>query len=63
MIADEVMAGFGRTGKWFAIDHYDVVPDLITMAKGLTSAYVQLGRCGMRRKYAEHFATTSSTAA
>jgi taurine--2-oxoglutarate transaminase len=55
MIADEVMAGFGRTGKWFAIDHYDVVPDLITMAKGLTSAYVQLGALGMRRKYAEHF--------
>ena len=57
MIADEVMAGFGRTGKWFAVDHYDVVPDLITMAKGLTSAYVQLGALGMRRKYAEHFDT------
>src|SRR5919106_656630 len=56
MIADEVMAGFGRTGKWFAIDHWDVVPDLITMAKGLTSAYVQLGALGMRRRYAEHFA-------
>jgi taurine--2-oxoglutarate transaminase len=55
MIADEVMAGFGRTGKWFAIDHYDVVPDLITMAKGLTSAYVQLGALGMRRRYAEQF--------
>ena len=63
MIADEVMAGFGRTGKWFAVDHWDVVPDLITMAKGLTSAYVQLGALGMRRKYAEHFETTSSTAA
>ena len=63
MIADEVMAGFGRTGKWFAVDHYDVVPDLITMAKGLTSAYVQLGALGMRRKYAEHFTTRSSTAA
>ena len=57
MIADEVMAGFGRTGKWFAVEHYDVVPDLITMAKGLTSAYVQLGALGMRRKYAEHFDT------
>jgi taurine---2-oxoglutarate transaminase len=55
LIADEVMAGFGRTGKWFAIDHWDVVPDPITMAKGLTSAYVQLGALGMRRKYAEHF--------
>src|SRR5690606_942110 len=57
MIADEVMAGFGRTGKWFAIDHWDVVPDLITMAKGLTSAYVQLGALGMRRTFAEHFET------
>ena len=55
MIADEVMAGFGRTGKWFAVDHWNVVPDLITMAKGLTSAYVQLGALGMRRRYAEHF--------
>ena len=56
LIADEVMAGFGRTGKWFAIDHWGVVPDMITMAKGLTSAYVQLGALGMRRKIADHFA-------
>jgi len=42
-IADEVMAGFGRTGKWFAIDHFDVVPDLMTFAKGVTSGYVPLG--------------------
>jgi len=42
-IADEVMAGFGRTGKWFAIDHFDVVPDLLTFAKGVTSGYVPLG--------------------
>ena len=49
MICDEVMAGFGRTGEWFAIDHWNVVPDIITMAKGLTSAYVQLGAVGMRR--------------
>jgi taurine---2-oxoglutarate transaminase len=55
MIADEVMAGFGRTGKWFSIDHWQVVPDLITMAKGLTSAYVQLGAVGMRREIADHF--------
>ena len=55
MIADEVMAGFGRTGKWFAVDHWNVVPDLITMAKGLTSAYVQLGAVGMRHEIAEHF--------
>ena len=56
LIADEVMAGFGRTGRWFAIDHSGVVPDMITMAKGLTSAYVQLGALGMRRKIADHFA-------
>jgi taurine---2-oxoglutarate transaminase len=58
MIADEVMAGFGRTGKWFAIEHWNVVPDLITMAKGLTSAYVQLGAVGVRRPIANHFAKT-----
>jgi taurine--2-oxoglutarate transaminase len=55
MIADEVMSGFGRTGKWFAIEHWGVVPDLITMAKGLTSAYVQLGAVGMRQVIADTF--------
>jgi taurine--2-oxoglutarate transaminase len=55
MICDEVMAGFGRTGKWFGVDHWQVVPDLMTMAKGLTSAYVPLGAVGMRRRIAEHF--------
>jgi taurine---2-oxoglutarate transaminase len=55
MIADEVMSGFGRTGEWFAVDHWRVVPDLITMAKGLTSAYVPLGAVGMRRGIADHF--------
>jgi taurine--2-oxoglutarate transaminase len=58
MIVDEVMAGFGRTGKWFAIEHWNVVPDLITMAKGLTSAYVQLGAVGVRQPIANHFAKT-----
>jgi taurine---2-oxoglutarate transaminase len=58
MIADEVMAGFGRTGEWFAVNHWNVVPDLITMAKGLTSAYVQLGAVGVRRHIADHFAKT-----
>jgi len=43
MIADEVMAGFGRCGEWFAIDHWGVVPDLITFAKGVNSGYVPLG--------------------
>jgi len=55
LIADEVMTGFGRTGRWFAIDHWGVVPDLITMAKGLTSAYVQLGAVGMRQAIADTF--------
>jgi taurine--2-oxoglutarate transaminase len=55
LIADEVMAGFGRTGRWFAIDHWNVVPDLMTMAKGLTSAYVQLGAVGIRPAIARVF--------
>ena len=43
MIADEVMAGFGRCGEWFAIDHWGVTPDLITFAKGVNSGYIPLG--------------------
>jgi taurine--2-oxoglutarate transaminase len=55
MVCDEVMTGFGRTGRWFAVDHWDVVPDLITLAKGLTSSYVPLGAVGMRPKVASYF--------
>jgi taurine---2-oxoglutarate transaminase len=55
MIADEVMSGFGRTGEWFAVNHWKVVPDLMTMAKGLTSSYLPLGAVGMRRHIAQHF--------
>ncbi|MBM3124870.1 MAG: aminotransferase class III-fold pyridoxal phosphate-dependent enzyme [Chloroflexi bacterium] len=55
MIADEVMSGFGRTGKWFAVEHWDVVPDLITMAKGLTSAYAPLGAVAMKPQIAAAF--------
>jgi taurine---2-oxoglutarate transaminase len=55
MICDEVMSGFGRTGEWFAVDHWKVVPDILTMAKGLTSAYVQLGAVGMRQPVADQF--------
>ena len=55
MVCDEVMAGFGRTGEWFAINHWGVVPDLICMAKGLTSAYVPMGAVGMRRSIADSF--------
>lgn len=43
LISDEVMSGFGRTGKWFAVDNWDVVPDIITFAKGVTSGYMPLG--------------------
>ena len=55
MVADEVMAGFGRTGRWFAIDHWDTVPDLMTIAKGLTSSYLPLGAVAMRHGIAEAF--------
>lgn len=53
MVADEVMAGFGRTGRWFAVDHWDVVPDLMTMAKGLTSSYLPLGAVAMNAKVSD----------
>jgi len=55
LIADEVMSGFGRTGAWFAVNHWDVVPDLMTMAKGLTSGYAPLGAVAMRQEIAEFF--------
>lgn len=43
MIIDEVMSGFGRTGKWFGFEHHDIVPDMIAMAKGLTCGYLPFG--------------------
>jgi taurine---2-oxoglutarate transaminase len=55
LVCDEVMSGFGRTGEWFAIDHWKVVPDMISMAKGLTSAYLPLGAVAVRDKIAAHF--------
>ena len=55
LIADEVMSGFGRTGRWFAIVHWNVVPDIMTMAKGISSAYVPLGAVGMRPHVAKAF--------
>lgn len=55
MICDEVMAGLGRTGEWFAVDHWNVTPDIITMAKGLTSAYMPLGCVAMSERIAAHF--------
>src|SRR5213593_3807637 len=53
LILDEVMAGFGRTGKWFACENWDVVPDIITLAKGINSGYVPLGAMTISEKIAD----------
>jgi taurine---2-oxoglutarate transaminase len=53
LIADEVMAGFGRTGKWFGVENWDVVPDILTVAKGINSGYVPLGAMIVRKHIAE----------
>ena len=55
LVCDEVMCGLGRTGSWFAADQWKVVPDMITMAKGLTSAYLPLGAVAMGGRIAAHF--------
>ena len=55
LIADEVMSGFGRTGKWFAVENWGVIPDLITMAKGMTSGYAPLGAVAMKSEIADFF--------
>lgn len=55
LIADEVMSGFGRTGEWFAVNHWNVKPDIMTMAKGLTSGYAPLGCVAMRPEIAATF--------
>ena len=55
LICDEVMCGLGRVGEWFAVDHWGVTPDIITMAKGLTSAYMPLGCVAVGEKIARHF--------
>ena len=55
LISDEVMSGWGRTGKWFAVDNWGVVPDMITTAKGLTSGYVPLGAVIVSDAIAEYF--------
>ncbi len=57
MIVDEVMAGFGRCGEWFAVDHWDVTPDLIAFAKGVNSGYVPLGGVVISDAIADTFAT------
>jgi len=56
MIVDEVMSGFGRCGEWFAVDRWDVTPDLITFAKGVNSGYVPLGGVIISQRIAETFA-------
>jgi taurine--2-oxoglutarate transaminase len=55
LICDEIMSGFGRTGTWFAVDHWGIVPDILTVAKGLTSAYVPLGATIVSEEIAAHF--------
>jgi len=55
MICDEVMSGFGRTGEWFAVNHWDVKPDILTMAKGLTSGYAPLGAVAMKQEIADAY--------
>ncbi len=55
MIADEVMTGFGRTGKWFAMDHWDVAPDIMSLAKGITSGYLPLGVTIATKEIGDYF--------
>ena len=55
LIDDEVMSGFGRTGEWFGIDNWGVAPDIMTMAKGITSGYVPLGAVIVSRAIADYF--------
>ena len=55
LILDEVMAGIGRSGRWFACEHYGVVPDLMTLAKGISSGYVPIGAVLLSSKVAEFF--------
>jgi taurine---2-oxoglutarate transaminase len=55
LIADEVMSGWCRTGQWFAMDHWNVVPDILTTAKGITNAAIPLGLCATTSKIASYF--------
>ncbi|MHB8618255.1 MAG: aminotransferase class III-fold pyridoxal phosphate-dependent enzyme, partial [Chloroflexota bacterium] len=55
LISDEVMSGFGRTGQWFAVDNWNVKPDIITFAKGSTCGYVPLGGCIISRAMSDYF--------
>ncbi|MBT9557045.1 MAG: aminotransferase class III-fold pyridoxal phosphate-dependent enzyme, partial [Myxococcales bacterium] len=55
LVCDEVMGGMGRTGKMYGFEHGDIIPDIVTMAKGLTSSYLPLGAMGLRDHVADHF--------
>ena len=55
MIADEVITGFGRTGRWFAVEHDGIVPDILSVAKGITSGYIPLSAAIARRRLADAF--------
>ena len=55
LIADEVITGFGRTGKMFACEHWGVTPDMMTVAKGITSGYIPMGGCITRKNIADAF--------
>jgi taurine--2-oxoglutarate transaminase len=55
LVCDEVLTGFGRTGKWFAFEHSGIVPDMVTMGKGITGGYAPLGAVAVHRRIAEHF--------
>jgi len=55
MVCDEVMSGVGRTGAWYAVDHWNVVPDIMTIAKGITSGYLPLGAVALNKKIADDF--------
>ncbi len=58
LVADEVMSGFGRTGQWFAVDHWGVAPDMMTLAKGLTSGYIPLAALVVSEPIARYFDDT-----
>jgi len=57
LILDEVLTGFGRTGRWFAIEHYGALPDMMTMGKGITSGHAPLGAVAVNERVARHFDT------
>jgi taurine---2-oxoglutarate transaminase len=61
LIFDEVMSGFGRTGKMFACEHFEIAPDIMTMAKGLTSSYLPLGNCMVSETVADYFVSSPAS--